>query len=522
MWIPKWRRDEKRKVDSPVPTQVVSNEEYIPRPQNSKQAQVESLIQEMSERNAKRLNMHRRDFMRSSMGLATAFLASNMVYGSRYWDVDEVEALEPQASEEKFPKGEYFVMDVQAHFTNGLPLRFRSMEFVRNMGFQLENDADAYGFPNFLKEMYLDSETSVLVISGVPGKEFHRAKDLPAQFQDPDMNPEQVLVDAERTPGPAGQVLPSWVMARRRDEINRLAGSVRAFAQGNCAPNHYWDRASNQPDYGKLFEQMEREVEEYGINSWKWYCHTDPGRSGNGFKLDDEGMTYRFYEKSKQLGLKIFSVHKGYASQSATLGHLAHPADIEKAALDNPDLTFIIYHSAIKHGPNEGEAFKAMYDPETGDFEWHAALIDIKKRNPEMANVYPEIGSAFGTTAIAHPEMCQHLMGRNVKHYGSDHVIWGTDCLWWGSPQWVIEAFKRFQITDEMAEKWGYAKLTKEDKANIFGLNAAKIYGFDPDQRMSPLPADALDRVKEAYLEQGGPLKWASNAAHGWVRDDTG
>ena len=90
-----------------------------------------------------------------------------------------------------------------------------------------------------------------------------------------------------------------------------------------------------------------------------------------------------------------------------------------------------------------------------------------------MNNVYPEIGSSFGSLAIQHPVMCQHLMGKNIKHYGADHVIWGTDCLWWGSPQWVIDAFKRFQISDELCEKFGYKKLTKEDKAKIFGL---KIY----------------------------------------------
>ena len=48
-------------------------------------------------------------------------------------------------------------------------------------------------------------------------------------------------------------------------------------------------------------------------------------------------------------------MHKGYSSQSRTLGHLANPTDVEKAALNNPDLTFIIYHSAIKHGPDEPE-----------------------------------------------------------------------------------------------------------------------------------------------------------------------
>ena len=118
----------------------------------------------------------------------------------------------------------------------------------------------------------------------------------------------------------------------------------------------------------------------------------------------------------------------------------------------------------------------------TGDFAWHAELMKIKERHPEIQNVYPEIGSAFGSLAIQHPVMCQHLIGKNVKVYGVDHVIWGTDCLWWGSPQWVIEAFKRFQISDELCEKFGYRKLTKEDRAKIFGLNAARIYGVHVDE----------------------------------------
>jgi hypothetical protein len=65
-------------------------------------------------------------------------------------------------------------------------------------------------------------------------------------------------------------------------------------------------------------------------------------------------------------------------------------------------------------------------------------------------------------------------MGKNIRTYGADHVIWGTDCLWWGSPQWAIGAFKRFQISDEFCEKFGYSKLTREVKAQIFGLKARR------------------------------------------------
>jgi predicted TIM-barrel fold metal-dependent hydrolase len=351
-----------------------------------------------------------------------------------------------------------------------------------------------------MKELFFDSETSLVVISGVPGKE-----------NDKNAKGEKLEGKARR-----GGILPSWLMSMRKKEINELAGSQRALCQGNCAPNHYWDRATNTQDKTSLFEQMEREVKTYGIDSWKWYCHTDPGQSGNGFQMDDEKMSYPFYEKSKQLGLKTFSVHKGYSSQSRTLGHLANPKDVEKAALDHPDLTFIIYHSALKCDPSEPE-FKEpkFFDPTTGDFAWHDVLMKIKERNPKMNNVYPEIGSAFGSLAIQHPIMCQHLMGKNIKLYGADHVIWGTDCLWWGSPQWVIDAFKRFQISDELCEKFGYTKLNKEDKAKIFGLNAAKLYNVDVNAKRNALPKDALSKLKTVYLEQGGQRE---NAAYGWVR----
>ncbi len=506
MWIPKWDRDRQKGVDSPVPTQVVSNEEFIPRPQNERQKQVETLVAEMGDARAARLGIGRREFMASSMGLATAFLAMNKVYGN-HWDVDEVETFEPAATEEKWPKGEFFIIDVQTHFTNGLAIGFRGAEFVRNMGFKLDNSADAYAFPNFVKEMFFDSETSMIVISGIPGKETNRNKDG------------KLLDGKERSTGsPFGNILPSWLMSQRKKEINDLAGCQRALCQGNCAPNHYWNKETNSPDWPALFEQMEREVKAYKIDSWKWYCHTDPGLSGGGFKLDDEKMAYKFYEKSRELGLRIFSVHKGFASQSRTLGHLAHPGDVEKAALDNPDLTFVIYHSALKHGTNEPQ-FKEpnFFDPTTGDFLWHDALMKIKERHPEINNVYPEIGTSFGMLAVEHPVMAQHLIGRNVKLYGADHVIWGTDCLWWGSPQWMIDAFKRFQITDELCDKFGYAKLTKDDKAKIFGLNAARVYGVDAAAKRMALPDDTLSRVKTAYHDRGGQR---DNAAYGWVRKD--
>lgn len=501
MWVPKWQRDRRLGLESPIPTQPVSNEEFIPRPQNAQQREWEFRIDKIATENAKALGMSKRDFLKSSMGMATAFYASNQVYGN-YWDVSKAETLEAAASEERFPKGEYFIFDVQTHFTDGFALGFRKAKFIKNMGFNLKDDPDEYSFPNFVKELFFDSETHLAVISGVPGREID--KDAAGK----------ILEGRDRR----GGILPSWLMSKAKGQLNQIAGGIRAFCQGNCAPNHYWNHSEHRPDFPALFDQMEREVQQYGIDSWKWYCHTDPGKSGDGFRMDDESIAYPFYEKSKALGLKIFSCHKGYAAQSRRLGHYAHPRDLEKAALDHPDLTFIVYHSAMKHGPGEPEfEHPEFFNPETGDFQWHAELMSIKKRHPEIENIFCEIGSSFGTTAIAHPVMCQHLIGKNIQTYGVDHVIWGTDCLWWGSPQWVIDAMKRFQISDSLCQKFGYEPLTKMDKAKIFGLNAAKIYGIDAGIEIQRFPKDTLSKLKTAYLEEGGQR---DNAAYGWVRDE--
>jgi predicted TIM-barrel fold metal-dependent hydrolase len=349
--------------------------------------------------------------------------------------------------------------------------------------------------------MFFDSETSMIVLSGVPGRENQR-------------DPQGKVLEGRAR---GGGILPSWLMAQARDEINALASSTRSLSQGNLAPNHYWDRAANAPDKAAILEQMERELKQYKIHSWKWYCHTDPGRSGGGFQLDDANAHW-FYEESRKRGMKLISVHKGYSYQSRTLGHLANPKDVEKAALNNPDMQFIIYHSALQHAINEPEfQDPAKVNPTTGDMAWHNVLMDIKARNPKINNVHCEIGSFFGPLLTVHPGLAMHGIGKNIKHYGSDHVIWGTDCIWWGSPQWLIDAFKRFQISDEYCEKFGYKKLTKEDKAKIFGLNAARLYKIDAKAKRNALPSDALTRLKTAYLENGGQ---PNNAAHGWVRAD--
>jgi hypothetical protein len=101
-----------------------------------------------------------------------------------------------------------------------------------------------------------------------------------------------------------------------------------------------------------------------------------------------------------------------------------------------------------------------------------------------------------------------------VQHLGADHVLWGTDSIWWGSPRWQIEAFRRFTLPESLLKTFGYAPLTAEVKAKILGLNAAPLHGVDAGAAITPVPADFVSRLKAAYLEQGPQ---PSLTQYGWV-----
>jgi hypothetical protein len=109
------------------------------------------------------------------------------------------------------------------------------------------------------------------------------------------------------------------------------------------------------------------------------------------------------------------------------------------------------------------------------------------------------------------------MMGTLVKGLGHDHVFWGTDSVWYGSPQWQIEAFRRLEIPEDMQQKHGFAPLGAADgpvKSAILGFNAARHYRLDLHAELGPMEGDGIARMKAAYLAD--PLE-RSNAAYGYV-----
>ena len=75
-------------------------------------------------------------------------------------------------------------------------------------------------------------------------------------------------------------------------------------------------------------------------------------------------------------------------------------------------------------------------------------------------------------------------------------MLWGTDCLFYGSPQPLIQAMRTFQISEEFRERYGYPKLTKELKAKILGLNGAALYGVEPNTSTCEFTRRELEQLR--------------------------
>ena len=122
---------------------------------------------------------------------------------------------------------------------------------------------------------------------------------------------------------------------------------------------------------------------------------------------------------------------------------------------------------------------------------------------------------------MAEPRLAAVMLGQLIAGLGADHVCWGTDAIWTGSPQWQIEALRRLEIPEELQRKHGFKPLGAADgpvKSAIFGDNNARLYGVKPGQR-AWLQVDRLADHKALY-EQHGAAR--TNLAYGYVRKGAG
>jgi predicted TIM-barrel fold metal-dependent hydrolase len=219
---------------------------------------------------------------------------------------------------------------------------------------------------------------------------------------------------------------------------------------------------------------------------------------GKGFFLSDE-IGSRFIEKARALGVKVICVHKGLPFGKQSYEH-SQCSDIGVVARRFPDVSFLIYHSGFVTGVPE----RVFTGRGAGDGIDTLIRSLIENEVKPGSNVYAELGSTW-RFLMRDPDGAAHALGKLVKYCGENNVLWGTDSIWYGSPQDQIEAFRTFQIAPELRDKHGYAEITPALRAKIFGLNASRIYAISADEVKKHTRADRIGKERLAYREHPEP-----------------
>ncbi len=473
---------------SPIPVQAVSSDEFAPEPQSARQREFEARLKALGAVLARRHGMSRRAFLRTASGMAAAFLAMNDTFGPLF-GVSRAEAQTPELATERAARyAGQFVMDMHTHFLRDdtrLEAFVRSREAVGKAGWNpalrgREQTLEDLKFANYLKEIFLDSDTKVACISGSPSEE------------------------------PRDWFLTNEMKRDARATVNAIAGTKRLFAHGIITPG-----------YPGWLEDIDRQIEVLKPDSWKGYTvgdNTNKHLSRHPYRLDDEKLMYPAYEKFVKSGIRNVCIHKGLYPEAVTqrFPHLRDHADVRdvgKAAKDWPQLNFIIYHAAYRGG-GAGPLWQQF--ERTGRIDWVTDLAEIPGGHG-VSNVYADLGQIFAQSTIAEPRLAAVMLGQMIRGMGADHVCWGTDAIWTGAPQWQIEALRRIEIPADLQKAHGLAPLGPADgavKNAILGENNARLYGFRPDQRAA-LAGDVIARHKAVYEREGGAR---TNYAYGYAR----
>jgi len=454
----------------PIKLDSTSNGEFMPQPVSRAVRVANALAHTGASALARRLGLSRRSFLASSCGAAATLLAMNRAYSQAgmeggFFEVPAEAALEREVADAVLG-GNEFIFDVQSHHVNPAG-QWRSWLNPWNVALRFfpqadcadEDDAIAcLSVEHYIKEIFLDSDTDIAVLSSVP----YPREDNPLTIEE---------------------------AAATRRTVEALEGSRRLLIHGLV-----------HPQLPGAIDDMSRLKEEYAIAAWKTYAQWGP--DGKGYWLHDERFGVPMIEEARKLEVPIICVHKGLPLPGILFEEdYASPADIGVVAKMFPDVTFIVYHSGYEPSVVEGP-----YDPEGQRQLGVNALVHSLVSNGVApgSNVYAELGSTW-RAVMQKPTEAAHLLGKLFKYVGEDRVLWGTDSIWYGSPQDQILAFRTFQIAEALREQYGYPEITAELRAKVFGLNAIVPYRISPDEVRRHIARDVVAPVKENYVEVADP-----------------
>ncbi len=470
----------------PIKFGPVSNGEFVPRPLSPLLTETVRRAHETAADNARRLGMSRRRFLSTLSGAAVTLSALNACSSEKNragdaapgtsapatsapggsFQVSPESTIDPEAAIEDL-MGDEFIMDVQTHFIDAdltIPIgadgRFFGDLFPQaacERGQETGDGRVCFSIESFLEEMFIRSDTSLAVLSALP------------------------------IPGDSGPM--SWgAMDRARKIVTSLCPEDRVLMHGGAFPH-----------VGSLdtaLAAMTAAVAEHDVAAWKIYTMIPVEGA---FFFDDHDpdrpqIGQRFIDHVREIGPSIICTHKGFKDIVNSNFELSSPVDIGPAAARNPDISFVVYHSGFEPSHPEGPWNPDSTEPYGGIDRLIASVLDAGIE--PNSNVYAELGGTWWF-AMQDPDRGAHVLGKLLKHFGEDRVVWGTDSIWFGTPQDQIQALRTFQISEEFQETYGYPALTDEIKAKIFGINSARLYGVDVEGVTCDFSREQLQVARE-------------------------
>jgi predicted TIM-barrel fold metal-dependent hydrolase len=457
----------------PVKIDTTTNGEFSPRPLPPQICAAIAEAHRDASAHARRLGLGRRTFLTSACGVASTLLALGRAHAAAgqtggFFELPPEAALEPQVAQATLARRD-FIFDVQGHHVNpqgawiskvppgSQPLKELSGSACGLGQGEMLGYLRCFGADRFVKDVFLDSDTDMMVLSFVP-----------AAYD----NQPLTLAEARAT----------------RALVKALDGTDRLLL--HCPVN---------PNYPNGLEVMDRVLAEDKVAAWKIYTQAGPTGPGSGFLLTDPKFGIPFIEKARALRVPMIAIHKGLPFGPKGYEH-STCVDVGPAAKAYPDVNFLLYHAGYDQDVPEG-----AYNPRArGGIDVLVKSLADNNIGPN-ANVYAELGSTWRLLMMRDPTQAAHVIGKLLKHVGQDRLLWGTDSVWYGSPQDQIQAFRAFQIAPELRDKHGYPELTPALKAKIFAANALKVYKVQQPSFLKKADADSIMRLRADYAENPDP-----------------
>ncbi len=500
---PKWlSRRKKSDPELPMRTPIpfihnYSNGEFLYE-QTPRDKLIEQAIYKRADEEARRHGTDRRSFLASTMGMMTSLGVINAISGcsggnnnsSATNDGGFNTSDDCEEGAGLIDGQDYFVLDMQTHHVDDTE-EFRTRNPLLHFGLPLAfpggtcelgtNTNDCLSFEKYVQLIFMESDVTMAVLSGYAQENCDYIEQ-----------------------GVCGNIIENDVMANERDAINAAANhTTRMINHCNIVPNSNLDWQ---------LDEMQHIAENFGVpGGWKLYTGWRP-EGGRGWFMDDPDVGIPVIEKGISLGVNTFCVHKG--PPLAGFDNVYNDSrDMGVVAKAYPNANFVVYHTGLGFvNPTTGArgGVGTPYDPalDAGTDNVIKALED--NGLGQNSNLYAELGSLWASV-MSDAVAAQHLIGKLLKHFGDDNVLFGSECIWFVSPQPQIEALLALEISAEFQELYGYPELTEERKRKILGLNAARMYGIDPCEHREAIDGGQLGLAKAALDDEYGGRRWVFN-----------